>query len=86
MDALNLTVQPETTLTPVQRLALRLGQYENSRIAREHNLHLNRCLRDRTDGLRTFKDLPNQTIPSSDVDRRFTIRRAWHKIGSGKVY
>jgi hypothetical protein len=73
--------QPEEKLSPPARLALHVGQYENSRIAREHSLHLNRCLRA-IDGLRTFPDLPKQYTPPKDVDRRYT---EFHRFG-GKAF
>ena len=39
------------------------GLYECSRLGLEHSLHCNRVLRDRTDGLREFKDLPAYNHP-----------------------
>lgn len=47
----------------ISRLAQFCAMYAGGRTALEHNLHLNRALRDRTDRLRTWPDLPPEERP-----------------------
>lgn len=76
--------QPEEKMTPLEKIANRVSRYEGSHVAREHSLHLNRCLRA-IDGLRVFRDLPKQSVNALvgvAADRRYT---AFHKLDGKKL-
>ena len=64
---------------PASRLAGPMAVYDGSRTKREHDLHCSRVLREKTDGLRQFKDLPVE--PSKAVrPRKGGIKGAYHRV------
>ena len=74
-------IRSKRELSRYERLALWVGQYEGSRIAKENSLICDRVLRA-IDGLRTFRDLPKRSAHVVNYDRNFD---AHHKL-AGKIF
>ena len=66
----------------ISQLAAFMASYSESRVKREHDLHCTRALRERTDGLRVFADLPAPIPPK--LKRGFG---AYHRVKgqSGRI-
>jgi hypothetical protein len=86
VDVAHWRLQEDPRPKAISKLAFFMANYSESRVKREHDLHCTRALRERTDGLRTFADLPPpQSRPSRGP--YMTAARAYHRIKgqSGRI-
>ena len=64
----------------ISQLAALTAAYSESRVKKAHDLHCKRTLRERTDQLRAFVDLPPPLPPKSKRGHG-----AYHRVTGGRI-